>query len=44
VAAVEAEAHAAAPDDVCPGIRIHAIDIVRPPGIGISPIAETDAH
>src|ERR1700682_3401835 len=29
---------------VCPGIRIHAIDIVQPPGIGISPIADMDAH
>jgi hypothetical protein len=28
---------AAAPGHVCPGIRIHAIDIVQPPGIGISP-------
>jgi hypothetical protein len=28
----------AACDHVCPGIRIHAIDIVQPPGIGISPI------
>src|SRR6202045_4896375 len=35
---------AAAPDHVCPGIRIHAIDIVQPPGIGISPIADMDAH
>src|SRR5439155_511699 len=25
---------AAAPGHVCPGIRIHAIDIVQPPGIG----------
>jgi hypothetical protein len=25
----------AAPVHVCPGIRIHAIDIVQPPGIGI---------
>jgi hypothetical protein len=23
---------------------IHAIDIVQPPGIGISPIADMDAH
>jgi len=30
---------AAAPGHVCPGIRIHAIDIVQPPGIGIPPIA-----
>src|SRR2546422_7826696 len=35
---------AAAPDHVCPGIRIHAIDIVQPPGIGISPIADMDAR
>jgi hypothetical protein len=34
----------AAPDQVRPGIRIHAIDIVQPPGIGISPIADMDAH
>src|SRR5512144_2539709 len=35
---------AAAPGQVCPGIRIHAIDIVQPPGIGISPMADMDAH
>src|SRR5438128_9559637 len=35
---------AAAPGHVCPGIRIHAMDIVQPPGIGISPIADMDAH
>ncbi|MGH2824925.1 MAG: hypothetical protein ACRDLY_18265, partial [Thermoleophilaceae bacterium] len=35
---------AAAPGHVCPGIHIHAIDIVQPPGIGISPIADMDAH
>ena len=35
---------AAAPGQVCPGIRIHAIDIVQPPGIGIPPIADMDAH
>src|SRR4030081_3581653 len=35
---------AAAPGHVCPGIGIHAIDIVQPPGIGISPIADMDAH
>ncbi len=29
---------------VCPGIRIHAIDMVQPPGIGISPIADMEAH
>ena len=34
----------AAPVHVCPGIRIHAIDIVQPPGIGIPPIADMDAH
>jgi hypothetical protein len=35
---------AAAPNHVCPGIRIHVIDIAQPPGIGISPIADMDAH
>src|ERR671931_739554 len=35
---------AAAPGHVCPGIRIHAIAIVQPPGIGISPIADMDLH
>src|SRR6202040_288213 len=35
---------AAAPGHVCPGIRIHAFDIVQPPGIAISPIADMDAH
>jgi hypothetical protein len=35
---------AATPVHVCPGIRIHAIDIVQPPGIGISPVADMDAH
>lgn len=35
---------AAAPGHVCPGIRIHAIDIVHPPGIGIPPMADMDAH
>jgi hypothetical protein len=35
---------AAAPAHVCPGIRIHAIDIVQPPGIGIRPIADMDPH
>jgi hypothetical protein len=35
---------AAAPGQVCPGIRIHAIDIVQSPGIGIPPIADIDAH
>src|SRR5436190_16215646 len=34
---------AAAPGHVCPGIRIHTIDIVQPPGIGIVPIADIDA-
>ena len=28
----------------CPGMRIHAIDIVQPPGIGIPLIADMDAH
>src|SRR5882672_5003576 len=35
---------AAGPGHVYPGIRIHAIAIVQPPGIGISPIADMDAH
>ena len=35
---------AAAPGHVWPGIRIHAIDIVQPPGIGIPPIADMDSH
>jgi hypothetical protein len=35
---------AAAPGHVCPGIRIHAIDIVQPPDIGIPPIADMEAH
>src|SRR3989475_9159434 len=35
---------AAAPGHVCPGIRIHAIDIVQPPGIGIASIVDMDAH
>src|SRR6516225_8807292 len=33
---------AAAPSHVCPGIRIHAIDIVQPPGIAIPPIADIE--
>src|SRR5262249_24336708 len=33
---------AAAPGQVCPGILIHAYDIVQPPGMGISPIADMD--
>src|SRR5262249_38703722 len=35
---------AAAPGHVCPGIRIHAIDTVQPPGIGIPSIADMDLH
>jgi hypothetical protein len=35
---------AAAPNHVCSGIRIHAIDIVQPPGIGIPPIADMDTQ
>ena len=31
-------------DQVCPGIRIHTIDIVQPPGMGTSPIAGMDVH
>ena len=29
---------------VCPGIRIHTIDIVQSPGIGIPCIADMEAH
>lgn len=32
------------PGHVWPGIRIHAIDIVQPPGIGIPPFAGIDPH
>jgi hypothetical protein len=35
---------AAAPGHVCPGIRIHVIDIVQPPGIVMLPIADIDEH
>ncbi|HSV14155.1 MAG TPA: hypothetical protein VLI90_07840 [Tepidisphaeraceae bacterium] len=35
---------AAASTHVCPGMRIHIIDIVQPPGIGIPRIAGMDAH
>src|SRR6266851_1781774 len=35
---------AAASGHVCPGIRIHIIDIVQPPGIRIPRIADMDAH
>jgi len=34
----------AVPNHVCPGIRIHIIDIAQPPGICISPIADIDAQ
>src|SRR5580692_12581525 len=34
----------AAPTHVCPGIGIHAIDMVQPPGIGISPMADMEPH
>src|SRR5688572_24118554 len=33
---------AAAPGQDWPGIRIHAIDIVHPPGMSIPPIADMD--
>src|SRR5580698_616622 len=35
---------AAAPGQLCSGIRIQSIDIVQPPGILISPIVDMDAH
>src|SRR5688500_10492336 len=34
---------AAAPGHVCPGIRIHAMDIVQSPGIAIPSVADIDA-
>jgi hypothetical protein len=34
----------ATPVQVCPHIRIHAIDIDQPPGIGISPMADMETH
>jgi len=34
----------AAPSHVCPGIGIHAIDIVQPPGIGMPPMSDMDTH
>jgi hypothetical protein len=34
---------AAAPGQDWPGIRIHPIDIVQPPGIAIPPIATMDS-
>jgi hypothetical protein len=33
-----------APNQLCPGIRIHAIDMIQPPGIRILPIADIDRH
>jgi hypothetical protein len=35
---------AAALSHVCPGVGIHAVDIVQPPGIGIAPIVDMDPH
>jgi hypothetical protein len=35
---------AAAPGHVWPDIRIQAIDISQPPGIGIAPIADMEPH
>jgi hypothetical protein len=32
------------PGHVCPAIRIHVIDIVHPPGIGVPHILDMDAH
>src|SRR5690349_1057069 len=33
---------AVAPNHVCPGMRIHAVDMVQPPGMAISPIADME--
>jgi hypothetical protein len=35
---------AVAPSHARPGIGIHVIDIVQPPGIGIPSIADMDVH
>jgi hypothetical protein len=35
---------AAAAGQDWPAIRIHAIDIVQPPGIAIPPVADMDSH
>ena len=35
---------AAAPGQLWPGIRIHAIDMVQPPGISMPGIADMDPH
>src|ERR1700756_4192583 len=35
---------AAAASQLCPGIRIQAIDIDHPPGIGIWPISDIELH
>jgi hypothetical protein len=35
---------AAVAGQVVPGIRIHAMDIFQPPGIGIPPIADMELH
>ncbi|HEX3122567.1 MAG TPA: hypothetical protein VHQ21_04635 [Rhodanobacteraceae bacterium] len=34
----------ATPGQVWPGIRIHIIDMVQPPGIGMSCIADIELH
>jgi hypothetical protein len=36
--------HTPAADQVCPGNRIHTMDMVQPPGIDIWPIPDIDAH
>ena len=35
---------AAVSSHVCPVISIQVIDMVHPPGIGISPVADIDPH
>src|SRR5262245_59393465 len=35
---------AAAPGQVCSGMRIQAIDMFQPPGISMSPMADMEAH
>ena len=34
---------AAAPGQVCPGMRIHAMDMFQPPGMGMPPAMEAQA-
>jgi hypothetical protein len=35
---------AATPGHVCPHMGVHIVDMLQPPGMGISPIADMDAQ